>query len=357
MQTKAPGAVYGSIACSADGTAVIAAYKAGTVYLSTNDGENWAPAPLPSEDWLSVASSADGSTLFAGAHDNLFISTNSGLSWTTNIISDNFGLSIACSADGKRVTVATGGGKEVLYSTNSGGAFTSNSVPGEGFNSVASSADGMVLVATYPSHVTVSEGGQFPIYRSIDGGTTWTPTTAPSIDWWGLACSSDGTTIAAVSGALYLSKDSGNTWTTNTGLGVWTIACSADGTRLVAAQMDGVIFTSLDSGQTWATNNVPVEGWTGTAISADGSFMAACSTGVYTVQIPAQPSLKITTAGSNLLLSWPLPSAGFVLEENSTFNSSGWVNVTNAVTQCGYYNQVTVSPPVTGNVYYRLVNQ
>jgi hypothetical protein len=77
----------------------------------------------------------------------------------------------------------------------------------------------------------------------------------------------------------------------------------------------------------------------------------------YIAHIPAQPSLKITPAGSNLQLFWPLPSAGFVLQENSNFNSSGWVDVTNAVTQCGYYNQVTVTPPATGNAYYRLINQ
>jgi hypothetical protein len=96
-------------------------------------------------------------------------------------------------------------------------------------------------------------------------------------------------------------------------------------------------------------------------MSADGSYMVASAIGVnggiYTIQIPAQPSLKIKTTGTNLQLSWPLPSAGFVLQENSIFNSSGWVDVTNAVTQSGYYNQATVSPPVTGNVYYRLVNE
>ena len=153
----------------------------------------------------------------------------------------------------------------------------------------------------------------------------------------------------------------------NTSLQGWTIACSADGTRFVNA-LDNVdltgkgnLYISLDSGQTWTTNGAPLADWTSAAMSADGSYMVASAIGVnggiYTIQIPAQPSLKIASTGSNLTLSWPLPSAGFVLQENSIFNASGWVNVTNAVTQCGYYNQVTVSPPATGNVYYRLANQ
>jgi hypothetical protein len=67
------------------------------------------------------------------------------------------------------------------------------------------------------------------------------------------------------------------------------------------------------------------------------------------------PYAFLTASGANLLLSWPLPSAGFVLQQSSMLNSTNWVNVTNAVMQSGYYNQVTL-PSSPANTYYRVAN-
>jgi photosystem II stability/assembly factor-like uncharacterized protein len=364
-QAKAPAVEYVAVACSASGATLIAACKAGPLYISTNSGSIWTPSLPAAADWHSVACSADGSKLFVGA-GSLYTSTNYGTTWATNSGFDGYCIGVACSADGTKVAVATGPYlKGVFYSTNSGTTFTSNAVPDDGVTSIACSADGAKLVSTYPSQWTQVEsgGGQFPIYRSVDLAMSWSQTQAPQLDWEGLACSADGTIIIASYGVVVLSRDSGSTWTTNLNSNIRTIACSADGTRIAAVQLYGGIFTSLDSGETWTTNDAPVTEWTGIAMSADGSFMVACSddatsgAGVYTAQIPAQPSLKIAPAASNLQLSWPLPSAGFFLQQSSTLNSTNWVNITNTVTQSGYYNQVTVSPPATGNAYYRLANQ
>ena len=203
-----------------------------------------------------------------------------------------------------------------------------------------------------------------PIYRSADFGTTWNQTTAPPGWWAALAYSADGATIVALNGFPVISRDSGKTWATNNGpLNTWAIALSADGTRLLTAghlvgegPLTG-IYTSLDSGDTWTTNNSPVTLWQGVAMSADGSVLYACGAeGIYTAQIPAQPSLSIAPSGTNLALSWPLPSTGFVLQQSADLTSTNWVNVTNTVTPTNYWNQVTVSPPASGNVFYRLVN-
>jgi hypothetical protein len=87
--------------------------------------------------------------------------------------------------------------------------------------------------------------------------------------------------------------------------------------------------------------------------------MVACSDynsngGVFIAHIPPQPSLKVAAAGSNLQFSWPLPSAGFALQQSSQLTGANWFAVTNAVVTCGYYNQVTIPPPPAGNAYYRL---
>jgi hypothetical protein len=36
--------------------------------------------------------------------------------------------------------------------------------------------------------------------------------------------------------------------------------------------------------------------------------------------------------------------------------STNWTAVTNSVTATNYWNQVTLTPPATGNVFYRLAN-
>jgi hypothetical protein len=89
-------------------------------------------------------------------------------------------------------------------------------------------------------------------------------------------------------------------------------------------------------------------------MSADGSVFFAAGYGIYMAQIPAQPSLSITPSGANLTFSWPLPSAGFVLQQSVDLTSTNWVNVTNSVTPTNYWNQVTVAPPASGDAFYRL---
>jgi hypothetical protein len=137
----------------------------------------------------------------------------------------------------------------------------------------------------------------------------------------------------------------------------WVIGCSADGTRLVVAgrgQNSNDIYTSLNSGQSWTTNNAPSEQWSGVAMSADGSVLFAAGYGIYMAQVPAQPSLSITPNGANLMLSWPLPSTGFVLQQSADLTSTNWANVTNSVTPTNYWKQVSVAPPASGNAFYRL---
>src|SRR5208282_2047677 len=65
-----------AVACSADGTKIIAARFFGWVYLSTNSGGDWTTALLPGAEWNCTACSADGSKLFAGAGGGFYVSTN-----------------------------------------------------------------------------------------------------------------------------------------------------------------------------------------------------------------------------------------------------------------------------------------
>lgn len=75
---------------------------------------------------------------------------------------------------------------------------------------------------------------------------------------------------------------------------------------------------------------------------------------VFGVNLPSAPTLSIEFTPTNtVVLSWPATFTDFTLQQNSTFNSADWVNVTNTTTVVNGQNQVIVSPPV-GTQFYRL---
>jgi hypothetical protein len=61
-------------------------------------------------------------------------------------------------------------------------------------------------------------------------------------------------------------------------------------------------------------------------------------------------------SNSKLVLSWLVPSASYVLQQNFDFNATDWAEMTNAVTLnlTNLENQVVVSP-TDGRRFYRLI--
>lgn len=88
---------------------------------------------------------------------------------------------------------------------------------------------------------------------------------------------------------------------------------------------------------------------TGGAFSLTGGFWS-----LFAVQTPDAPLLAIRLISSSAArVSWPSPSTGFTLQQNSDLNSTNWLNTPQAVTDNGTNKFITVSPP-TGNRFYRL---
>ena len=82
--------------------------------------------------------------------------------------------------------------------------------------------------------------------------------------------------------------------------------------------------------------------------SLTGGFWA-----IYAVQGPG-PTLTITRSGANVVISWPSPSTGYVLQQNSNIaDPNGWTNFGGTVNDNGAIKSVTITSPA-GNVYYRL---
>ena len=67
------------------------------------------------------------------------------------------------------------------------------------------------------------------------------------------------------------------------------------------------------------------------------------------------PTLRIGLPATNaVIVVWPAPSPGFVLQHNSDLNTTNWVTTTNLPTVVGPNSQVIVSP-LTGNRLFRLL--
>ena len=84
--------------------------------------------------------------------------------------------------------------------------------------------------------------------------------------------------------------------------------------------------------------------------SVDGGFWAFAAV----VQTSGAPLLTITVTGPNtVVVSWPAPSTGFVLQTNSNLATTNWGNFSGTIFDLGGNRNVTNKPP-TENLYFRL---
>lgn len=82
----------------------------------------------------------------------------------------------------------------------------------------------------------------------------------------------------------------------------------------------------------------------------DGGFWGI----VAAVQTPGAPLLTITHTPTNtVVVSWPYPSTGFVLQQNAAVASANWVTSPLVVSNNPSLNWVVVNPP-QGNLFFRL---
>ena len=187
-----------SVACSADGTNLVAAAAAapgfsGPICTSRDSGRTWTTYAVPYEPWIAVASSADGNVLAAASDwlvGSIYYSSDAGSTW--NNVGSGPWTCVACSANGQ---VLLGGtyGSSLLVSTNAGATWTWAGATGY-WAGVACSADGRDLAA-------VGGFDHQSVYISRDFGTTWAvATNAPSLPWGCLASSTDGTELVAGAG-------------------------------------------------------------------------------------------------------------------------------------------------------------
>jgi hypothetical protein len=174
-KTGFPSGGNTALACSADGTKVIAASANQPIFYSTNGGVNCFTSSAPSFTWKTLASSADGRHMAAVA-GRVYLSDDFGSTWTISLPVQIW--SAACvSGDGNWVGATSSG---VSYISSDAG------VSGQsiqlGGNAIACSANGSnwLIAGSY-------------IYTSTNGGVNW-QTNLP-YDWNAGAMSADGNEI------------------------------------------------------------------------------------------------------------------------------------------------------------------
>ena len=159
---------------------------AGSLFCHSGFAQIWTPTAAPSQNWLSVVSSADGTKLAAaGWYGWLYVSTNSGASWTMTATATNSSepyrpwSGLATSADGSHLA-AVANSSPIFISTNYGLTWSAHG-PVVTWAAVASSANGNKLAA--------ADYNMGRIYTSSDFGNTWTPTSSPAKRWRTIASS------------------------------------------------------------------------------------------------------------------------------------------------------------------------
>jgi hypothetical protein len=83
--------------------------------------------------------------------------------------------------------------------------------------------------------------------------------------------------------------------------------------------------------------------------SVTGGFWSLISV----VQTPGAPILTVTQSGSNVIVSWPSPSTGFVLQQNADLTTGNWTTSGFTINSNSTTLSITIPSP-TGNLFFRL---
>ena len=177
-------------------------------------------------------------------------------------------------------------------------------------------------------------------------------------------------TTAGETTANYIAKWDGSSWSVlGSGMNGRVSALAMSGSDLYAggsfttagglaangiAKWNGSSWSALGSGMNGSVSALAVSG---TDLYAGGSFTTAGgkAAGYAARAILRLPSLTLRqTTSSTVTASWPSPSTGFVLQQNTSgLGSVNWSNVTGSILDDGTNNVIT--QPIGTSRFFRLV--
>jgi hypothetical protein len=83
--------------------------------------------------------------------------------------------------------------------------------------------------------------------------------------------------------------------------------------------------------------------------SVTGGFWSLISV----IQTTGAPALTVAHSGNSVTISWPSPSTGFVLQQNSDLATTNWIPANSIIADDGTTKSITITS-ATGNLFFRL---
>jgi hypothetical protein len=344
------------------------ATRAGSAYLFSTDGTLLAtftnPAPAFEDVFgISVASVGNDRVIIVALNDfggspplgaaYLFNTNGTLLTTFTNPVpnagnSSSFGISVAALGIDRVIIgagydiAATVSGAAYLFSTN-GALLTTftNPTPANGDQfgfSVAAVGEDRVLVGARFDDASAIDAGAAYLFST--NGTLLTSFTNPTP-----TRAYFGTSVAAMGKDRVL------------------IGGPADRGAAYVFNVDGTLLTSI-------TNPIAENGGSfGNSVAAMGNdrlfigapfndvgapFSFAGAAYLFSIPSSSAPSLTIRLTTSNsVVVSWPSPSSGFVLQQNFNLGTTNWTAPTVSITDSGITKSISFSP-ASGDRFFRL---
>jgi hypothetical protein len=358
IQIIAP--VVGSVRClTSNGSHIFAGADSG-VYVSGDNGVNWAQSNVGLTSNKIYSFAVNGTAVYSGLI-GVFQSTNNGSDWSSLGLSTAVAFSLL--VNGNNIFAGTGGG--VYLSANNGAVW--NQVN----NGLNTSMDVHAL-ALSGNNIFAGAAG-YGVYLTTNNGSGWTQKINGLTNIFVHSLLVSGTDLfAGTENGLFLSTNNGSDWTllNNGQPPSWIQSLASNGTQLFAGTLDAGIFLSTNNGSTWIQQN---EGLTDNSIlSLDviGTYLFA---GTQSHGLWKRPLSELTGVASeskdlpnsfylsqnypnpfnpSTLISWSLPSASN--SKLSVFNALGQTIkiLDNGFKQAGNYSINFNAANLPGGIYF-----
>jgi len=192
------------------GDRLLAVGERGHILVSSDGGQSWTQAKVPTRALLTGVYLHDNQLGWAVGHDSVVLRTrDGGVTWERvhHAPENERPLLDVWFKDAER-GLATSAYGELLATSDGGDSWEPRAVrDGDDFhlNQLAAAADGTLYLAGEAGH----------LYRSDDGGETWVPLPSPYAgSFFGLLPLAEGPVLAfGLRGRLFASADRGKTWT------------------------------------------------------------------------------------------------------------------------------------------------
>lgn len=274
---NSPNKNWQDITCSTSGNIIISAVYGGSIYNSTDFGNNWNTI---NTKWTGVVCDSTGLNI-TGIVENGYIynSTDAGKYWNT-YKTDKISnwKNITCDISG-RVIITTENIGNIYVSKDNGLFWNANTSIGiKNWSGLCCSSDGFNIVSYEKTH-TIGN-----IWFSNTQGINWINYPTPNLIINNLSCDSEMKYILGteLNGNIITSNNKGISWInrTNSPKNWSSCATNSTGVYMVACVKDEFIYISSNYGQTWNVKlNDITRNWTSVSINSAGNYMIATSSG------------------------------------------------------------------------------